>query len=81
MIWQDEAYWKLPVNARNAIDYANFKSKKTSTVFENKLDSLLERIQIFKSVFYKNKPKYEKNFVEREKNRLLKIRANKEMLL
>jgi hypothetical protein len=58
--WQNENYWKLPENVRNAIDIANIKQKHTS--FYHRLLTLNDKIFVFRSVFYGRMPSYQKAF-------------------
>lgn len=81
--WQNENYWKLPENVRNAIDLANIKSKHTS--FWYRLQTLNDKIFVFRSVFYGRMPSYQKAFYLKkqreleEKLRLEKEKYEKEM--
>lgn len=72
--WKTQAYWKLPKNVRRAID----ESKVNATLdyrtnFSEKLDTLNEKINIYKSVFYSKKPSFEKVFIQRQENKHLKV--------
>ena len=58
--WQNDKYWKLPENVRNAIDLANIKSKHTA--FWYRLQTLNDKIFVFRSVFYGRMPSYQKAF-------------------
>ena len=65
--WKNDSYWKLPEMVRNAIDQDAGGSQ-----FGNKLDTLNDHLTIYKSVFYKKKPSFEQNFIQRQKDALLK---------
>lgn len=54
--WQNEKYWKLPENVRNAIDIAELKQKHTE--FWRRLETLNDKIYVFRSVFYTKMPSY-----------------------
>ena len=64
----DPAYWALPENVRNAIDYARQKSKHSD--FYNLLKSLNDKIGVYKKIFYTKTPKYERMFYDRKRRRL-----------
>ena len=57
---------------RNAIDQDAGGSQ-----FGNKLDTLNDQLAIYKSVFYKKKPSFELNFIQRQKDALLKEKTKK----
>jgi hypothetical protein len=54
--WRNAAYWRLPENVRHAIDVAKMKSKHSE--FFYKLQTLNDKIYIYRSVFYSNVPIY-----------------------
>lgn len=63
--WRTEEYWKLPENVRKAIDTANMKSKHSQ--FYDKLQSLNDKIYVFKDVFYTRIPTYQANYLEKKR--------------
>lgn len=65
--WKTEEYWSLPENVRLVIDKnRSAKPDGRNSDFFNKLDDLNDRIHIYKSMFYSNVPKHEKNFLIRK---------------
>ena len=54
--WKTKAYYKLPENVRNAIDIAKTKSKHSE--FWYKLQTLNDKIYIYRSVYYSKMPAY-----------------------
>ena len=72
--WQTEAYWKLSENRRHAIDRAKMKAKHSD--FWYKLQTLNDKIVVFRSMYYEKMTLNEKHFlirkqkaVEREKEK------------
>ena len=53
-------FQRLPENVQNAMITARRKQKHSD--FYNKLKHLNEKIEVYKSVFYKSRPKYERIF-------------------
>jgi hypothetical protein len=66
--WRNEAYWRLPENVRNAVDLANMKNKHTA--FCQRLESLNDKIFVFRDVFYGRVPAYQKAFYEKKRKEL-----------
>jgi hypothetical protein len=58
----------LPENVRNAIDLANMKSKHSS--FYHRLETLNDKIFVFRDVFYGRVPAYQKTFYEKKRKEL-----------
>jgi hypothetical protein len=54
--WRNAAYYRLPENVRAAIDVAKMKSKHTE--FWYRLQTLNDKIFVFRSVFYTRMPTY-----------------------
>jgi len=54
--WRNKAYWRLPENVRHAIDVAKMKSKHSE--FWYKLETLNDKIYIFRSIFYSRMPAF-----------------------
>lgn len=63
--WKNKEYYRLPENVRNAIDIAEMKQKHTS--FFNKLQTLNDKILVFRSVFYNRMPEYQRIFMEKKR--------------
>ena len=63
--WRNKAYYQLPENVRRAIDIAEVKKKHTS--FYYKLQSLNDKIFVFRDLFYYNMPEYQKRFLEKKR--------------
>ena len=55
--YKNAAYWALPENVRHAIDLSKKKSKHSD--FYNKMSDVMEKIQVYKMIFYSNQPKHE----------------------
>lgn len=62
--WRTAAYWRLPENVRNAIDIAKMKSKHSE--FWYRLQTLNDKIFVYRSVFYSKMPAYQKAFIEKK---------------
>ena len=58
MYWRNAAYWRLPENVRHAIDVAKLKSKHSE--FWYRLQTLNDKIFVFRSVFYTKMPAYQR---------------------
>ena len=54
--YKNKAYWNLPENVRNAIDLAKMKSKHSE--FYYKLQTLNDKIYVFRTHFYSKMPAY-----------------------
>jgi hypothetical protein len=63
--WKTAAYWRLPENVRHAIDVAKLKSKHSE--FYYRLETLNDKIFIYRSVFYSKMPAYQKQFLEKKR--------------
>jgi hypothetical protein len=61
-------YWSLPENVRNAIDIAKMRSKHSE--FFYKLQTLNDKIYVFRRIFYNRMPIYDKIFLEKKKKEL-----------
>ena len=59
----NDEYWRLPEKARMTID--KVETEKGQSNFTMSLETLNDKIFIFQQLFYKNKPKFETNFVDR----------------
>ena len=68
MSYKNKAYWSLPENVRNAIDIAKQKSKYSE--FYHKLNTLNEKIFVFRTVFYGRLPSFQRKFIEKKKKML-----------
>ena len=66
--YKNEAYWSLPENVRNAIDFARTKSKHSD--FYGKLKGLTDKLGVYTQVFYTKAPKFERVFLERKRKKL-----------
>ena len=81
--YKNEHYWKLPENVRHAIDLAKQKSQHTD--FWYRLQTLNDKIFVFRNMFYSKAPAYQQAFYEKkrkemeEKLRLEKIEYEKKM--
>ena len=73
--WQNDKYWKLPENVRHAIDVAEMKQKHTE--FWRRLQTMNDKIYVFRSVFYSKMPSYQRAFYEK-KQKALEERLAKE---
>jgi hypothetical protein len=62
--WKTKAYYNLPENVRNAIDIAKTKSKHSE--FWYKLQTLNDKIFVYRSVYYSKMPAYQKAFIEKK---------------
>lgn len=63
--WKNKEYYRLPENVRNAIDVAEMKQKHTS--FFYKLQTLNDKIFVYRSVFYNRMPEHQRIFMEKKK--------------
>ena len=63
--WKDEAYWRLPENVRHAIDGAKLKSKHSD--FWYRLQTMNDKIFVYRTVFYGNMPSYQQQFHEKKR--------------
>ena len=61
--WMNDEDWRLPEKARMTID--KVETEKGQSNFTMSLETLNDKIFIFQQLFYKNKPKFETNFVDR----------------
>ena len=75
--WKTKAYYKLPENVRNAIDIAKTKSKHSE--FYYKLQTLNDKIYIYRSVYYSKMPAYQRAFIEK-KQAALELKLKDERL-
>jgi len=66
--WRDENYWRLPENVRHAIDVAKMKSKHSE--FWYKLQTLNDKIFIFRSIFYTKMPSYQRHYINKKQKQL-----------
>jgi cbb3-type cytochrome oxidase cytochrome c subunit len=62
--WKNEAYWRLPENVRNAVDLAKIKSKHSE--FWYRLETLNDKIFVFRSIFYSQMPSFQKQFYKKK---------------
>lgn len=62
--YKNEAYWQLPENVRNAIDLAKMKSQHSE--FYYRLQTLNDKILVFRSIFYNRMPSYQRAFLEKK---------------
>lgn len=62
--YKNKAYWNLPENVRNAIDLAKMKQKHSE--FYYKLQTLNDKIYVFRTHFYTRMPAYQKAFIEKK---------------
>jgi hypothetical protein len=67
-VWRDEAYWRLPENVRHAIDVAKLKSKHSD--FWYRLQTMNDKLFVFRSVFYGAVPQYQRVFLEKKRKAL-----------
>ena len=75
--WKDEAYWRLPENVRHAIDGAKMKSKHSD--FWYRLQTMNDKIFVYRTVFYGNMPSYQQQFHEKKRKELeQRLKAEKE---
>ena len=65
---KDAAYWRLPENVRHAVDVAKMKSKHSE--FWYRLQTLNDKIFIYRSVFYSKMPAFQKVFLEKKQKAL-----------
>lgn len=63
--WQNEEYWSLPANVRNAIDLSN--SKSTHSRFYYKLQDLNDKLKVYNKLFSQKVPNYMQPFEEKKK--------------
>ena len=75
--WQTKKYWDLPESVRHAIDVAELKSQHTG--FWRRLQTLNDKIYVFRSVFYSKMPSYQRAFYEK-KQKALEEQLEKEKL-
>jgi hypothetical protein len=61
-------YWSLPENVRNAIDIAKMKSKHSE--FFYKLQTLNDKIYVFRKIFYSKMPRHDKVFLQKKQEAL-----------
>ena len=66
--YRTESYWNLPENVRNAIDVAQMKAKHSD--FYYRLQTLNDKILVFRSIFYNKMPHYQKVFLEKKRKEL-----------
>lgn len=66
--WKNKEYYRLPENVRNAIDMAEMKQKHTG--FFYKLQTLNDKIFVYRSVFYNRMPEHQRIFMEKKKAKL-----------
>lgn len=66
--YKNKAYWNLPENVRNAIDLAKMKQKHSE--FYYKLQTLNDKIYVFRTHFYTKMPAYQKAFIEKKQKKL-----------
>ena len=66
--WKNKEYFRLPENVRNAIDMAEMKQKHTG--FFYKLQTLNDKIFVYRSVFYNRMPEHQRIFMEKKKAKL-----------
>ena len=62
--YKNKAYWNLPENVRNAIDLAKMKQKHSE--FYYKLQTLNDKIYVFRTHFYTKMPAYQRAFLEKK---------------
>mmetsp|Transcript_24000 Transcript_24000/g.36870 ORF Transcript_24000/g.36870 Transcript_24000/m.36870 type:complete len:101 (+) Transcript_24000:514-816(+) len=62
--WRDDNYWRLPENVRHAVDVAKMKSKHSE--FWYKLQTLNDKIFIFRSIFYTKMPSYQRHYISKK---------------
>jgi hypothetical protein len=75
--WKTKAYYNLPENVRNAIDIAKTKSKHSE--FWYKLQTLNDKIFVYRSVYYSKMPAFQKAFIEK-KQAALELKLKEERL-
>ena len=68
MNYKDEAYWRLPENVRHAIDVAKLKSKHSD--FWYRLETMNDKLYVFRSIFYGAVPQYQRVFLEKKRKAL-----------
>lgn len=66
--YRDANYWALPENVRAAIDVAKMKSKHSE--FYYRLQTLNDKIFIFRNIYYDKMPSFQRVFLERKKKEL-----------
>ena len=66
--YKNDEYWKLPENVRNAIDVAKMKAKHSQ--FYYRLQTLNDKIFVFRNIYYTKIPYYHRYFLERKKKEL-----------
>lgn len=66
--YKNEQYWQLPENVRNAIDVAKMKAKHSE--FYYRLQTLNDKIFVFRNIYYNKIPNYQRTFLERKKKEL-----------
>lgn len=75
--WKTEAYFRLPDNVKKAIDFAEMKSQHSQ--FWYKLQTLNDKIFVFRQMFYDKQPIYHKNFLLKKQKALEeKLKKEKE---
>lgn len=66
--YKNGAYWQLPENVRNAIDLAKMKSQHSE--FYYRLQTLNDKILVFRSIFYNKMPSYQRAFLQKKQQEL-----------
>ena len=66
--WKNEAYWRLPENVRHAIDVAKMKTKHSD--FWYRLQTMNDKIYVYRSIYYGNMPQYQLSFLEKKRKTL-----------
>lgn len=66
--YKNQAYWALPPNVRNAIDLAKMKSQHSA--FYYRLQTLNDKIFVFRSIFYSKMPSFQRTFLQKKQREL-----------
>ena len=66
--WKNKQYWLLPESVRKAIDIAQKKQRHSD--FYYRLETLNDKIYIFRSIYYTNMPSFQRAFMEKKRKAL-----------
>lgn len=76
--YKNAAYWQLPENVRKAIDLAKMKSQHSAFYYQ--LQTLNDKILVFRNIFYNKMPNYQKAFLQKKQEKLeVSLREQKKM--
>ena len=66
--WKNKEYHRLPPNVQHAIDLAEIKKKHSA--FFYKLETLNDKIFVFRELYYSKMPQHQRNFLEKKRQKL-----------